>query len=219
MIMMMRLSFKAYTKIAAGKTQSFQTNMRQASSAHVMVSNGVGLFFQDRFRAGIIIMVTAAVGTIIGSTSLQGIISDPLNGGLVNEFWSAFQQIIYVNLPSALLLYVGVITFGAGTIFAVFMLSTFIGATMTAAATNAGWSAVVSSIWLYAPLEFLGFSLAGTAGVLPIVSALSRAYPISWYRAYCDGMIQSIRILVLAVCIIFMAAFLEAAVISFRHGV
>lgn len=168
--------------------------------------------------ATFIIVITATIGAATGAISLNGIISKQPSHKDPATFWPTLENIVATNFSSCLLLYTGVITLGIGALLATFMLATFVGATMSAAANNTSWEMVIASIWPYAPLEFLGFIVAGVAGAWPTIATCVNQEKAGWIRPYGDGMATSLKILALAALIISTAAVIEAAIIAVRFA-
>ncbi|WP_341466862.1 stage II sporulation protein M [Actinomyces lilanjuaniae] len=176
--------------------------------------------------AGLPVALASVIGMAVGVISLHGVQSPaggPVPGDSETSLWEVVYPIAATNLPACLLLYTGVLTCGAGTLLSTFMLTTYIGATLTAAAANVGWLSAIGSIWIYAPLEFTGFALASYGGLLPLATAVTDAEGTgtsvpSWLRRYGDGMSRSLRFLLLSLLVVTVAAVVEAVVIRSRLG-
>jgi uncharacterized membrane protein SpoIIM required for sporulation len=122
------------------------------------------------------------------------------------------------NLGVALLLFSGAYTAGFSTILALGMLSAYVGATCGAAAGDAGVSDALSSVILYAPLEFAGLLAAATAELTPVFAFVRSSFtekstsrPIAGYIA---ALRPALRRLCYAVILIGVAGAVETIVIS-----
>ncbi|MFE7315784.1 stage II sporulation protein M [Streptomyces sp. NPDC057555] len=136
-------------------------------------------------------------------------------------FLGSFVAILVRNTGAALLLFSGVITAGFSTVIALGLMAAYIGATFGAAAGMVGFQEALTSIALYAPLEFLGLLLAASAGLLPLVagagSALGgAAHGESPLRSYVDALGPSLKAFGGAVAVILVAAVVESLVITSR---
>ncbi|MFH8404052.1 stage II sporulation protein M [Streptomyces sp. NPDC018019] len=134
----------------------------------------------------------------------------------------SFTAILVRNTGAAVLLFSGVLTAGASTVVALGLMASYIGATFGAAARTAGVHEALGSIVLYAPVEFFGLLLAATAGLLPMTAGVANALRSSTedgrspVRAYVESVGLSLRTLVVAVVVIFIAALVESVVIFAR---
>jgi hypothetical protein len=124
------------------------------------------------------------------------------------------------KLSAALLLFSGTFTGGFSTILALGLLSTYVGATFGAAASNVGVTDALLSIVLYAPSEFAGLLLAATAGIIPLAACVRSAFDDrserSPYISHLAAVQPALRYLAYAVLLICIGAGVEAAVISGR---
>lgn len=140
-------------------------------------------------------------------------------------WWDAFLGVVAVNGPAVALLYSGTLTLGVATLIAWPILAIYIGATLRASVNLLGPDRVFGTIWVYAPLEFIAMVLGASAGIMPLLSALRAAFsrhaeqrPI---RAYLGNVRNTLRILVIATCLMVVAASIEATVIALNpvlHG-
>jgi uncharacterized membrane protein SpoIIM required for sporulation len=168
--------------------------------------------------------VIFVTGVVVGWASLSG--SDALGGGdWVTPERTASADLLWNilgrNLSAALLLFSGAYTAGFSTILALGLLSTYVGATFGAAAGSVGVSDALSSVILYAPLEFAGLLLAATAGLTPVFAFVRSSFtekpgsrPIA---AYVSALRPALRRLCHAVILIGVAGAVETIVISNRY--
>lgn len=91
-----------------------------------------------------------------------------LPAGRSHTWLSALGQILLVNVPALCLVFSGVVTGGLTTLIAWPLTAVYIGVTMRIGQVQLGVAEVVSSIWIYAPVEFLALLLAAGAGLMPI---------------------------------------------------
>jgi len=80
------------------------------------------------------------------------------------------------NLSVLLLMFSGACTLGFSTVLGLGLLSTYVGATFGVAAANVGVADALSSVMLYAPVEFAGLLLAATAGLMPVTALVRAAF-------------------------------------------
>jgi uncharacterized membrane protein SpoIIM required for sporulation len=145
--------------------------------------------------------------------------TDPVkgpNGGGVS-WWDAFVGVVAVNAPALALLYGGALTAGVVTLIAWPILAIYIGATLRASMNLIGAEKVFSTIWVYAPLEFLAMAIGASAGLMPLLSALWTAFfPQSEerpLRAYLGEIPSTLRMIGIALGLMLLAAGIEASVI------
>lgn len=138
------------------------------------------------------------------------------NGGGAS-WWDAFVGVVAVNAPALALLYSGALTVGTVTLIAWPILAIYIGATLRASMNLIGAEKVFSTIWVYAPLEFIAMSIGASAGLMPLLSALWTAFfPQSEerpLRAYLGEIPRTLRMIAIALGLMLLAAAIEASVI------
>jgi uncharacterized membrane protein SpoIIM required for sporulation len=131
---------------------------------------------------------------------------------------SALGRILAANVPALCLLFSGVITGGASTLIAWPLTAIYIGSTMRLGRTHMGIGEVVASIWIYAPLEFLGLLLGAGAGLIPVVAAIRSALSPSEVarplRHYVAKFPLALKMFGIAWVLVLAAALLEATVLA-----
>lgn len=179
--------------------------------------------YRDRTAAGIAI-ATLLLGAVVGSVSLAGLSNQDLSGAAMfagDPPLKMFVQILVRNLSLIALLFSGVATAGVTTLLFGTLLGAYIGATMTAAAEHVGATSVVTSVIVYAPLEFLAFAVAAWGGLGPAIAVLSDSFsgsPQDLLRPqrWMVEMEPSLRKFGLSAALVALAAFLETIVIQTR---
>ncbi|MDQ0210556.1 MULTISPECIES: hypothetical protein [Arthrobacter] len=130
---------------------------------------------------------------------------------------SALGRILAANVPALCLLFSGVITGGVSTLIAWPLTAIYIGSTMRLGRTHMGIGEVVASIWIYAPIEFLGLLLGAGAGLIPVAaairSALSASEAAGPLRQYLAMFPLALKIFGIASVLVLAAALLEATVL------
>jgi hypothetical protein len=131
---------------------------------------------------------------------------------------SALGRILAANVPALCLLFSGVITGGVSTLIAWPITAIYIGSTMRLGRTHMGIGEVVASIWIYAPVEFLGLLLGAGAGLIPVAaairSALSASEQAGPLRQYLGTFPLALKMFGLAWVLVLAAALLEATVLA-----
>lgn len=162
-------------------------------------------------------LATAGIGFIIGFVSLAGVSSPwdkaPAFG---TSAMAILLAILARNVPAVFLLYSGVVTAGFSSFLAAFMLSTYVGATFAAAASNIGTQAALTSIALYAPIEFAALLLATFAGFTPVATWATRPDGTRPLAAYLAGLRASLVPLGAALVTVLVAGGAETLVITTR---
>jgi uncharacterized membrane protein SpoIIM required for sporulation len=143
-----------------------------------------------------------------------------LPAGRSHTWLSAPGQILLVNVPALCLVFSGVITGALTTLIAWPLTVVYIGATMRIGQEQLGVPEVVSSIWLYAPVEFLALLLAAGAGLMPIAAAVRSTLvnhePITPYHQYVRVIPFALKTFGIASILLAVAAVLEATVPAFK---
>ncbi|MEU2159315.1 stage II sporulation protein M [Streptomyces sp. NPDC019396] len=186
-----------------------------------MADNAMAVLARSR-SALLSLLASAAIfglGAALGYSALSSAKFEPRTVSPENSFGQAFLEILGRNLPSGMLLYAGSVSFGVVSLIGITMLSAYVGATLAVVVSNSEWSGFVTETGLYVGFEFLGFILAGAAGLYPAASAALRGR--RWkeagiLRLYVNSMADSLRIFLVAVSIIVGAAFIEATVMAAR---
>lgn len=180
--------------------------------------------FAFAFAVSLAVLCT---GTVLGYLSMDQAGGDGSWEGSSGQSTGAsladsFAPIVIRNTGVAMLLFSGVLTAGFSTVVALGLMAAYIGATFAAAARTAGFQEALSSIVLYAPIEFLGLLFAATAGILPVVAGVSNTLRRSAedgrspLRAYLESVGLSLKTLGLAVAVIVIAALVESVVMITR---
>lgn len=143
-----------------------------------------------------------------------------LPAGRSHTWLSAVGQILLVNVPALCLVFSGVITGGLTTLIAWPLTAVYIGATMRIGQVQLGVAEVVSSIWIYAPVEFLALLLAAGAGLMPITAAVRSTLvnnePITPLNQYVRVFPFALKTFGVASILLAAAAVLEATVLAFK---
>lgn len=160
-------------------------------------------------------------GFIIGFQTDMGTQSEspqPMSPEAGLTWLSALGRILGANMPALCLLFSGVITGGASTLIAWPLTAIYIGSTMRLGRTHMGIGEVVASIWIYAPIEFLGLLLGAGAGLIPVAaairSALSAPEAAGPLRQYVATFPLTLKIFGISLVLVLAAALLEATVIA-----
>ncbi|MGW3274914.1 stage II sporulation protein M [Streptomyces kronopolitis] len=180
----------------------------------------VGLARSKGFLLSLLASATIfALGTALGYSALSGVELSPQTtspeGGFAQALWGILER----NLPSAMLLYAGAVSFGVVSLIGIIMLAAYVGATLAVVVSNSGWSGFVTQTGVYVGFEFLGFILAGAAGLYPAAVAVVRARrqgDTGMLRRYVHATADSLRIFLAAVSVIVGAACIEATVMAAR---
>jgi uncharacterized membrane protein SpoIIM required for sporulation len=139
---------------------------------------------------------------------------------LGHTWLSALGKILFVNVPALCLVFSGVITGGLTTLIAWPLTAVYIGATMRIGQVQLGVAEVVSSIWIYAPVEFLALLLAAGAGLMPITAAIRSTLvnnePITPLNQYVQVIPFALKTFGVASILLAVAAVLEATVLAFK---
>ncbi|WP_327325185.1 stage II sporulation protein M [Streptomyces sp. NBC_01210] len=159
------------------------------------------------------------LGAVLGYSALAGAELSPRTVAPESGFGQAFWEILGRNIPSAMLLYAGAVSFGVVSLIGITMLAAYVGATLAVVTSNSGWSGFMTETGAYVGFEFLGFILAGAAGLYPAAVAMargSRQENTGMLRRYVHAMADSLRIFLVGVSVIVGAACIEAIVMAAR---
>ncbi|MEU2432618.1 stage II sporulation protein M [Streptomyces sp. NPDC007861] len=175
-----------------------------------------------RSRGGLLSLLASStifgLGAALGYSALSGAELSPRTVSPESGFGEAFWQILGRNIPSAMLLYSGAASFGVLSLIGIIMLAAYVGATLAVVVSNSGWSGFITETGVYVGFEFLGFILAGAAGLYPafaMVAGMSQGNA-SMLRRYVNAMAGSLRFFTVAVSVIVGAACIEAVVMAAR---
>jgi len=174
--------------------------------------------------AFLVALATLCAGAYLGGHSLGGtdLFDSHTRSGLAGGFWASLGFIVFRNGSLAMLLFSGVITAGFSTLIGLGLLSIYIGATFTAATGNVGFWPALSSILSYAPAEFLGLLIAATAGLVPVAALTHAAFASGSVErprlttVYVESVRTSLRMLVLSLAVIAVAALVESVAIAIK---
>lgn len=181
---------------------------------------------RDSERSLLIIAMTLSLalmlaGFITGFQTNLAAPSEPHLGeptDLAHTWLSALGRILVTNMPALCLVFSGVITGGISTLIAWPLTAVYIGSTMRIGQDQMGMGEVMSSIWIYAPAEFVALLLAAGAGLMPVTagirSALSLSEPGTPLRHYLGVFPLALKIFGLASALLLVAALIEATVLA-----
>lgn len=158
-------------------------------------------------------------GFIIGFQTDMAAPSESFQPDEASLTWlSALGRILAANVPALCLLFSGVITGGVSTLIAWPLTAIYIGSTMHLGRTHMGIGEVVASIWIYAPVEFLGLLLGAGAGLVPVAAAIRSALSASEQggplRQYLGTFPLALKLFGIASVLVLAAALLEATVLA-----
>ena len=168
-----------------------------------------------------IVLVVAGAGVAVGYQAFTPETDASGPGGLfeTTEFWPVLQAVLSQNLAAVLFAFSGVATAGLSTLFGMSLTSLWVGASFHAVQAELGAAEVVIRVLPYAGIEFAGILLAATAGLLPAVVFVAgrfRSAPRRRYT-YTSSVPGALRLLLVAVLLIMIGGFVEAAVIATAH--
>ncbi len=124
-------------------------------------------------------------------------------------------QILGTNLAAACLMFAGLLTFGLAAAAMAAAAGLYLGHSVATAVAALGTAEVVARAWLYTPLEVYGLVLAVASGLTGVTEALFRdhAGPVEAAR---QARRRSLGLIVQAICVLILAAVLEAASTALR---
>nr|WP_255672818.1 stage II sporulation protein M [Glycomyces amatae] len=181
-----------------------------------MLASQVRLTGGTRYAALLVSLAVFIIGALVGYHSLSGleVFADGGEGGGHDQ---SLPGIVGQNLGAAMLLYSGVVTLGVSSLLGLGMTSAYVGATMAVAVGNAGWGEVLGTAWVYAPIEFGGCVVAAAAGLYPVLSVIGRVFAaeerLALFGTYVRGLVDSLKLLAVAVAMILLAGLIELIVI------
>lgn len=182
----------------------------------MLLASQVRLTGRTQYLALLVSLTVFITGALVGYHSLSGLelFADSAEGGGHDQ---SLAGIVGQNLGAAMLLYSGVVTLGISSLLGLGMTSAFVGATMAVAVDNSGWGEVAGTAWAYAPIEFGGCVVAAAAGLYPVLSVIRKVFAaeerLALFSTYVRGLVDSLKLLALAVAMILLAGLVELVVI------
>ncbi|SDE21013.1 stage II sporulation protein M [Glycomyces harbinensis] len=181
----------------------------------MLLASQVRLTGRTQYVALLVSLTVFITGALVGYHSLSGL--ELFTEGGDGGHDQSLAGIVGQNLGAAMLLYSGVVTLGISSLLGLGMTSAFVGATMAVAVDNAGWGEVIGTAWAYAPIEFGGCVVAAAAGLYPVLSVIGKVFAaeerLALLSTYARGLVDSLKLLALAVAMILFAGLVELVVI------
>jgi hypothetical protein len=157
--------------------------------------------------AAILLLGTTAIGLV------YGVAARPSAQSLAGGHESALGTLVWIlqrNIPAALLLFSGVVTFGLTALAGGAGIGLFLGHSMALSIVTFGPAYVLTHTVLYTPVELYGFVLAFAAGLTPISLFVKLRERID-RKAVGDVMHRALVLLGTSVGVLVLGAFLEMA--------
>lgn len=156
--------------------------------------------------ATVLLLGTTVIGLMYGINALPAAeVQVNSESPLTTLLW-----ILQRNIPAALLLFSGVVTFGLTALAGGAGVGLFLGHSMALATVTFGPAYVITHTFLYTPMELYGFVLAFAAGLTPITLLVRLRDRLS-RKTVGETMHRALLLLGTSVVVLVVAAFLELA--------
>lgn len=159
------------------------------------------------------VAVAVAVPLRAGNFIQDGPLADFLDEAVgIASFWPIFGR----NVGVIALLYSGVATAGVTSVLGIPLVALGVGGFTSVLVSEHGLAATISSVWTYAPIEFLAMAVAGGSGLLPVAAAVCPALQPgeTAVTRYVRSLARTLPMLGIAVVLLVVAALLEAIAIA-----